>query len=269
MNRVKGVIFDWAGTTVDFGSLAPAAVFQEVFRQRGVPISARQAREPMGMSKREHIAAIASNPDVKRAWTEKYGAPCSDSDIERMYLEFLPLQKQVLRSHCKMIDGVVAAVEELRRLGLKIGSSTGYTRELMEVVSEAATEQGYEPDCVICADDVQRGRPAPFLIFEAAQRLDLFPLWEVIVVDDTEVGIQAGRNAGCWTIGISRTGNCVGMSEQEFSQLSEAEQIEKCRLATDRLRRVGAHYVIESVADIVPFVVEIDANLERGQLPIS
>lgn len=267
MTNLKAVVLDWAGTTIDHGSRAPAMVFQEIFRQRGVPITVAHARGPMGMAKREHIAAISAIPEVAQAWQAKYGQPCGEIDIDRMYHDFLPLQRDVLRHHCDMIPGVVDVVQELRRSGLKIGSSTGYTRELMEIVTAAAREQGYAPDCVICAEDAVRGRPAPYLLYEAARRMDVYPLWEVAVVDDTPVGIAAGRNAGCWTIGVTRTGNCLGLSLDETARLPDAERRELCATASDQLKAAGAHCVIESVADLVPILHDLDRRAAKGEKP--
>src|SRR5262249_18319626 len=207
-------VFDWAGTTVDHGSRAPAIVFQEIFRQRGVPISAAQARGPMGMAKRDHLAAIAALPEVARAWETLHGRPVSDAARDAMSAAFLPLQRETLRHHCDVIAGVPEAVARCREAGLKIGSSTGYTRELMEIVTASAAYQGYRPDCVLCAEDVPQGRPAPYLLYAAALKLQVYPLSAMVVVDDTPVGIAAGRNAGCWTVGVTRTGNSLGLSAQ-------------------------------------------------------
>ncbi|QEH33520.1 Phosphonoacetaldehyde hydrolase [Aquisphaera giovannonii] len=266
-NRLTAVFLDWAGTTVDHGSRAPALVFQEVFRRRGVPITAAQAREPMGMAKREHIATIARMPEVADRWREVHGGPCIDGDVDAIYEEFLPLQLEVLRDHSEVISGVPEAVSACRGMGLKIGSSTGYTRELMKVVSAAAKEQGYEPDCVFGADDARRGRPAPYLLFRAAEALDVFPLWKTVAVDDTTIGIAAGRNAGCWTVGITRTGNGVGLSAEEIRRRPAAEVDELCRLAGESLRRAGADYVIESVADLPSIIERIQTRMARGESP--
>jgi phosphonoacetaldehyde hydrolase len=267
MQFLKAVVLDWAGTTVDHGSRAPAIVFQEVFRRRGIGITSAQARGPMGMAKREHIAAIAAQPEVAKAWIARYGQPCGEQDIDRLYADFLPLQKETLKRHGDVIPGVPAAVGELRRLGLRIGSSTGYTRELMEIVVASAREQGYSPDCVVCAEDAIRGRPAPYLIYEAARRLDVYPLWAVAVVDDTPVGIRAGRNAGCWTIGVTRTGNCLGLSLEEVNRLPLDEKNRLCQQAAEDLTLAGAHGIIESVADIVPLIRDFDARATGGALP--
>lgn len=265
--HIRAVVLDWAGTTVDHGSRAPAMVFQEIFRSRGVHVTVAQAREPMGMAKLDHIAAVAAMPEVAEAWEAKYGQSCTQADIDAMYADFLPLQLKTLDQHCDLIEGVVEAVAELRARGLKIGSSTGYTRRLMEVVSAAATPQGYTPDCVLCAEDAPRGRPAPFLIYEAAMRLDVYPLTGIVKVDDTAVGIQAGRNAGCWTVGISRTGNCVGLSPEELESLAPHERKERVEAASLTLTEAGAHEVIESVADLPAVVNRFEQKLCQGERP--
>lgn len=268
LSYLKAIVFDWAGTVIDFGSCAPTAVFQRVFRERGITITAQQAREPMGMAKREHIAAIAKMPSVKQAWTESYGRDFIETDIDAIYQEFLPMQKAILGEHSELIPGAAETVAKCRVMGLKIGSSTGYTREIMQVVSAAARVQGYDPDCVICSEDVPRGRPAPFLLFEAAKRMDVYPMWSLVKVDDTPVGIEAGRNAGCWTIGVTRTGNCVGKTELELAALPAAEVNALCDSAAKKLTAAGAHYIVESIAEVPALLLTIDHLATSGKRPI-
>lgn len=266
--HLQAIVFDWAGTTIDYGSCAPAAVFQEIFRQRGVPITAAQAREPMGRAKRDHIATIGNMPAVDKAWREQHaGAAMTAADIDAMYADFLPLQKKTLGDHSRLIDGVPEIVQWCRQCGLKIGSTTGYTRELLDIVAAAAAEQGYAPDCALGVEDAPRGRPAPYLLFECAMRLDVYPLWKMVKVDDTPVGIEAGRNAGCWTVGITRTGNSVGLNEAQWRDLSATEQKEHLARAERTLLAAGAHVVIESVADIRPPLEQFEQLLASGQLP--
>lgn len=268
LSFLKAIVFDWAGTVVDFGSCAPAAVFQKVFRERGIDITADQAREPMGMAKREHIEAILNMPSVRNRWKQAFSREFNDGDIDAMYEQFLPLQMQILGEHSELIAGAANAVQACRTMGLKIGSTTGYTRELMKVVSAAARLQGYEPDCVVCADDTPRGRPAPYLLFEAAKRMDVYPMWAIVKVDDTPVGIEAGRNAGCWTIGVTRTGNCVGKTQEELAQLTATQVESLCRSAADKLLNAGAHYIVESVAEVPELLSKIDQQAANGKLPM-
>ncbi len=248
--RLKAVLLDWAGTTVDYGSRAPTEVFIEIFRRRGVLISQAEARGPMGRAKHEHIAEILSLPRVSALWREKYGELHTDADVRAMYDDFLPLQKSTLARGSDVIAGVPETIAELRSHGLKIGSSTGYTRELMDVVRPIAAIGGYEPDVVICSDDVPAGRPAPWMNFLAAQRLNVYPMNTIFVVDDTPVGIAAAKNAGMPACAVSLTGNSMGLSADEVANLSERDRANRLTQIEDEFRAAGADYVIESVADL-------------------
>ncbi len=250
MPRFQAVIFDWAGTTVDYGSRAPAFVFIEIFRRRGIEITEPEARGPMGLSKQEHIAAIANLPRVAAAWLKQHGHEPTADDVQAMYDEFLPLQKETLKNNSEVIPGVPEAVAECRRQGLKIGSTTGYTRELMEVVAPIAARGGYSPDVIVCSDDVPAGRPAPWMNFQVAQRLGVYPMTSVLVVDDTSVGIVAGLNAGATTVAVTQTGNAVGLTLSEIADLPSGELESRLAAADRQFREDGADHLLRSVAEL-------------------
>jgi phosphonoacetaldehyde hydrolase len=247
---VRGVLLDWAGTTVDHGSCGPAQVFHEIFAARGITVTAAQARGPMGRAKDEHIRMLLELPEVAEQWIGLYGRPATGDDVLRLYEEFLPLQKQVLASHSAVIPGVVTAIDRLRLAGLAIGSTTGYTRELMAIVEPLAAAQGYKPDACVCADQVPQGRPAPWMNLQAAQQLGVFPVSAWVAVDDTPVGIQAAKHAGMLAVGVSRTGNALGLSLEELERLSPAELGRKLAEAERQFLEAGADAVIASVADL-------------------
>lgn len=251
---LKAVFLDWAGTTVDFGSRAPTQVFVEVFRRKGIAITEAEARGPMGRAKPDHIAAIAATPRVAALWVARYGREAQPADLEALYAEFLPLQREVLGQHCDVIPGVPQAIDWLRGRSLKIAASTGYTRELMNVAAPLAARGGYAPDTIVCADDVPAGRPAPWMNFVAAQRLGVYPLSAVLVVDDTPVGIEAGLHAGATTVAITQTGNALGLSEQQLAALPPDELRSRvAAIERDFLSR-GAHHALPSVAELPALV---------------
>lgn len=250
MPRFQAVMFDWAGTTVDYGSRAPARVFIEIFHRRGIEITEAEARGPMGLAKREHIATVAGLPRVTAMWQEKYGSPAGDVEVDAMYDEFLPLQKETLANSSDVIPGIPEAVEECRRQGIKIGSTTGYTRELMDVVAPIAARNGYAPDAIVCSDDVSAGRPAPWMNFRTAELLGIYPMNAVLIVDDTAVGITAGLNAGATTVAITQTGNSLGLSLDEVNDLSPADLTERLAAGEEQFREAGAHHLLRSVADL-------------------
>jgi phosphonoacetaldehyde hydrolase len=258
--RIRAVLFDWAGTTIDHGSRAPVEVFVEVFRRSGIDLTAAEARGPMGKAKREHIEALLALPRVVDAWRARYGGPPAEADVDRLYADFLPLQRDVLARHCGVIEGVPEVASECRRRGIRIGSTTGYTRALMDVVAPLARAGGFDPEVMICSDDVPRGRPAPWMNFRAAERLGVFPMSDVLVVDDTAPGVEAGRFAGARTVAVTRTGNSLGLSRDEAAAADPADLAARVAAAAEEFRRLGAHHVIESVADLIPILDAIEAG---------
>lgn len=251
--QIQAAIFDWAGTTIDYGSLAPMRVFVEIFKRRGVEIAIEEARGPMGRAKHEHIAEVCRVPRVAAKWREVHGREPDENDVRTMYDEFLPLQKSVLGDGWELIPGVIQTMANLRSRGIRIGSTTGYTRALMEVVAPRAARLGYAPDCLVCADDVTAGRPAPWMNFRAAELLAIYPPSAIVAVDDTPVGIEAARNSGMWAVGVARTGNEFGLAETDADALEESnpEEFEiRLERAADTLRNAGAHFVIDGVAGL-------------------
>ncbi|MBS0210962.1 MAG: phosphonoacetaldehyde hydrolase [Planctomycetes bacterium] len=264
---LQAVLFDWAGTTIDFGSRAPTATFVRVFADEGVAITEAEAREPMGMAKRAHIETLLQMPAVAERWRQAHRRAPTSVDVDRLYVAFLPMQLKCLTDYADLLPGAADVVAACRQRGMKIGSSTGYVREMMDVLMPLAERQGYRPDEMLCASDLKEGRPAPWLNLENARRLGVFPLESIVIVDDTRVGIEAGRNAGMWTVGVIRTGNEVGLSRAALEALASAERDKLCADAAARLAAAGAHYTIDSVADLLPVLDEIERRLAAGERP--
>jgi phosphonoacetaldehyde hydrolase len=264
---LRAVIFDWAGTTVDYGSRAPAGVFLEVFGRRGVPVTIEQARGPMGMHKRDHIAALLALPPVTAMWRELHGRPPEDADVQSMYEELVPLQLACLRDYADVISGTIAAVEACRKRGMKIGSTTGYNRPMIELLLGEAKRGGYEPDCAVCVDDVPAGRPHPYMALRAAILMESYPMEAIVKVGDTAQDVYEGLNAGMWTVGVAKTGNEIGLSEAEVRALPPDELATRLERARERLRAAGAHEVIDGVGDLPPVLDAIEARLAKGERP--
>jgi phosphonoacetaldehyde hydrolase len=267
MERVKAVIFDWAGTVIDYGSLAPMGAFVETFAEFGVTITIAEARGPMGMAKRPHLTAIMALPRVTKAWSERHGHAPTEADIDAVYAAFVPKNLAVAARYATLIPGVADVVAELRRKGVKIGSSTGYTREIMAEILPVAAARGFKPDSLVCTGDTPDGRPTPFMLYKTLLDLKVWPAWSVMKVDDTEVGIAEGINGGTWTVGVSVSGNCFGLSREDAAALAPADFQERRAAAMKTLEGAGAHYVIDSVADLMPVVLAIEARLAQGERP--
>ena len=265
---VKLAILDWAGTTVDYGCYAPAVVFIEVYKRRGVEITMEQARRPMGLKKLDHIRAISKQDEVAELWKQVHGKACTEEDVQDMFdKDFVPLQVACIGDYAKIIPGTVEAVNELRSRGIKIGSTSGYFTEAMEINYREAEKQGYMPDSNACASDVPAGRPEPWMVLSNMQQLRIFPPEAVVKIDDTKPGIDEGLNAGTWTIGLSKTGNEVGLNEEELAALPEDEVRRKVARAEEGLLKSGAHYVVESVVEVPQIITKIEERLQRGDRP--
>jgi phosphonoacetaldehyde hydrolase len=265
--KLKGVILDWAGTTVDYGSFAPTAVFLELFASRNIPITVAQARAPMGLMKKDHLRAIAFNPEVSRMWLDVYGKAISDADIDKMFEDFVPKQTQCLEEYAQLIPGVKQAVKVFREMNMQIGSTTGYTRDMMEVLVPIARANGYSPDSWVSATDVPAGRPYPWMIYQNAIQMQVYPMETCVKIGDTLVDIEEGLNAGMWTIGLAVTGNLLGLTEAEVKALPAAAFREKRKIATEKLYQAGAHYVVDGLSDCPLVMEEINYRLKQGESP--
>jgi phosphonoacetaldehyde hydrolase len=264
---VKLVILDWAGTTMDYGCYAPAVVFIEVYKRQGIEITMEQARRPMGLHKRDHIKAISQMEEVARQWQQVKGRPVTEEDIDHMFADFQPLQLQVLADYADLIPGTLETLTALRKRGIIIGSTTGYFTEAMELLKEEAARRGYVPDSSVCATQVPAGRPQPWMVMQNMFNTGVYPPEAVVKVGDTKPDIGEGLNASVWTIGLAKTGNEVGLNLEEINALDETTLARKLEIARLGLAQSGAHYVVDSIADIMPMIDDINARLARGERP--
>lgn len=265
--KLKAVIFDWAGTTVDFGCFAPTGVFVEVFRQKGIEITLPEARRPMGMHKREHIRAITEYPRIATEWVKKYGVKCTDKDIEEMFNNFIPLQLSVLEEHSALIPELTEAVRVIRSMDMKIGSTTGYNIEMMEIVTAAAARQGYVADSVVCATDVPAGRPAPWMAFRNAEKLGIYPMQAIVKIGDTISDIEEGLNAGMWSVGVVKSSNEMGLTQLEIEKMDKTELEKRIVQVRNTFLNAGADFVIDSLAETDELIYRINVKLSKGERP--
>ncbi len=262
---IEAVLLDWAGTTMDFGCMAPAVVFVEVYKRKRVPITMEEARAPMGAHKRVHIQRISELDSVRKRWQETHGRAPNDDDVSAMFAEFVPLQLECLSKYSALIPGTLEAIAALRKRGIKIGSTTGYLTEMMKINLADAKRQGYEPDVTVCASDVPAGRPYPYMCLQNAIKLGVSTVQACVKIDDTVPGVEEGLNAGMWTIGLAVSGNEVGMTLDEWRSLPAAAQKVKRERATTRMGQCGAHYTVDTIADILPCIDDIQARIRRGE----
>jgi phosphonoacetaldehyde hydrolase len=266
--KVRGVVFDWAGTLVDHGCRAPVAAVQQVFSDAGVPVTVAEVRLSMGLAKRDHIRSILEVPRVVREWERVHKAIPGRVEADALFAEFLPKQLACLGDFSRVIAGVPSTAEGLRSRGVRIGSTTGYTRRMLDFLVERARAQGFEADSAICPGDVTGGgRPAPWMCYLNAIRMQVSPLWMMVKIGDTPSDVAEGLNAGMWTIGVTRTGNEAGLTEDEWRAADAVERHAVLAHAGTRLRDAGVHYLVESAGECLDVIDEITLRIASGEKP--
>ena len=265
--KIPAVFLDWAGTAVDHGSIAPVHALEDVFHEYGVTAPRPLVRRHMGLAKKDHIRKLLEEPYVQEQWTALHHAPPQESDVEAMYAGFEPQMMEVLAGYATVISGVVDAVEAMRARGIKIAGTTGYTRPMLDRLETMAATQGYRTDRSLAPEDAGGGRPFPWMCYRLAMDLHSYPLFHCVKIGDTESDIAEGRNAGMWTIGVTRSGNAVGLIESDWSKLDSEQQRTLLDCAELELRSAGAHYTAETVAHVLPILDEITERIARGERP--
>ena len=267
--KVQAVILDWSGTTADAYVVAPAVVFVEVFKRQKVEISMLEARGPMGLRKDLHIKALTEVDEIKERWKKIHGKYPEQSDVDRMFADFVPLQLDCLRKYTTLLPGVAEVTQRLQKQGIKIGSTTGFVRSMVDILEEDSAKQGYKPDASVAGDEVTNGaRPSPHMVYKNLDMLNITPIQSVVKVDDTTSGIGEAVNAGCWGIGVTRYSNYMNVdTPEDGKKLSEDEIKKRVAKTKDILEKAGAHYILESIADIEPVIEDINKRIARGERP--
>jgi phosphonoacetaldehyde hydrolase len=267
MKRLRAVVFDWAGTIVDHGSVAPLLAFVRVFAANGVTVTPAQARAPMGLDKAEHLRTLLRMPEIAAAWRAAHGRDWSSADLDRLYHDFMPIQLAIIDEYAVLTPQVCETVAWLRERSLRIGATTGYFRAAAERVVAAAKRQGFEPDVSVCVDDAPAGRPAPWMMFRVLEALKVYPPSTVVKIGDTAPDIGEGLSAGTWSVGVVQSSSEVGCTVAEWEALPAAERHRRAAAARQMFADAGAHAVLDTLAELPDLIVDLDARLERGEKP--
>lgn len=253
--KTEAVIFDWAGTTVDYGCFAPVQAFTEVFKEFGIEPTMEEVRKPMGMLKIDHIRTMLSMERIQNLWREKYGKSSTEEDVQKMYTIYEKMLLGVLDQFAEVKPKVIETMEFLRKHGIKIGSTTGYTDKMMAIVTKKAKENGYEPDAWFSPDAVhQKGHPYPYMIFKNMEALEVTSVEHVIKVGDTISDIKEGKNAGVLSVAVLEGSSEMGLSQEEYEALSEEEKQDLCEKTKQNFLKAGADYVIRDMSDLLGIV---------------
>ena len=265
---VQAVILDWSGTAVDYGCMGPAAVFVRVFEKFGIRVSVPEARQFMGLEKKEHIRRMCGLPGVTRQWRNKNNRAPNENDVTALYAQTEPMMVGTIADYTDPIQGLFPFVDGMRDRNVKIGSCTGYNAPMMAVLIPEAKKKGYTPDCAVCSSDVPAGRPAPWMCYLNAIHLRVHPFAAMVKIGDTISDIEEGLNAGMWTIGLTQSGNELGLTEDEVNALKEDDLTTRLTTIENRYREAGAHYVVKGIWECLDVIDDINRRLEKGDHPL-
>jgi phosphonoacetaldehyde hydrolase len=189
-----------------------------------------------------------------------------------LFKDFVPMQIAVLPKYTKLIPGVVETVDTLRKkYNLKIGSTTGFTSAMVDVLLKDASKQGYKPDSSVAGDDVPNNmgfRPAPFMVYQNMCNMGVYPIESVIKVDDTIGGVGEGINAGCWSVGVAGLSNYTDIDTiEQWENMSSEQKAERVERSRKALSTSGAHYIIDAITDLPRVVEDINNRMKGGEKP--
>ena len=215
-----------------------------------------EVREPMGMLKIDHIRTMLQMPRIKACWTEKYGKEPDEDDVNALFALFEEKLMSILHLYADSKPGIVETVERLRKAGLAIGSTTGYTDAMMAIVAPAAKEKGYAPDVWFSPDSTnQKGRPYPYMVFRNMEALGLSDVRKVVKVGDTTSDIKEGKNAGVWSVGITVGSSVMGLTEEEYNALSEDEKKAAREQTAEKFIAAGADMVFDTMEAFADYLL--------------
>ena len=249
--KTEAVIFDWAGTTVDYGCFAPVSAFIEAFASMGIEVTLDEVRKPMGALKKYHIKQMLEMPRINTLFLAKHGRQFNNNDLDTMEKLFISKLMNELENHTQLKPYLLEATGNLRLRGIKIGSTTGYTSEMLAPVAAAAKAQGYEPDTTFTPTDTDGiGRPSPAMLEANLQALEVTNKKAVIKIGDTVSDIMEGLNAGVMSVGVIEGSSIMGLAEQEYEALSQKEKELKIKRVRQVYEVAGADAIILNLSEI-------------------
>lgn len=258
MGKIEAVIFDWAGTTVDYGCFAPVQVFIEIFQHVGIEPTMEEVRKPMGMLKRDHIKTMLGMERIHGLWLAKYQREYTEEDIDGMYEMYEKKLLNILEQYADPKPYVPETVAKLREMGIKIGSTTGYNDKMMEIITKKAEKNGYKPDVWFSPNAVGNvGRPYPYMIFKNMEVLGCSKVQSVIKIGDTVSDIKEGKNAGVISVGVLEGSSEMALTEAEYEALSEIEKEEQLIKSAKKFQIAGSDYIIRNISELPNLIEQV------------
>lgn len=261
MGKIEVVILDWAGTLVDYGSMASVEAYKDLFKYYEISIDEAEIRQSMGIDKIHHIRKMLELDNIKRQWLSRFKVEPNEGDVMELnrHFERMIINKLVLFSEPK--EFVKSSIDTLRESGIMIGSTTSYTHEMMDILVPILAKKGITVDLIVNSEDVRgEGRPYPYMIFKTMEKLGISSVKSVIKLGDTINDIKEGKNAGVVTVGVIDGSSEMGMSYAQFEALTKDEKRANRQRVKESLLTAGADYVVENIMSLPYIIAKINNN---------
>lgn len=255
MRKIEAVILDWSGTIIDYGCMATEEIYRDIFKEFGIELTTREIRNKMGIEKVDHIRAILESDRISKLWFENTGMEPNEGDVRELNRHFEAQIFDKLAKYCQPKEYVKQTLITLRESGIRIGSTTSYSTEVMDFLTKLVSQKGVNIDCWINAEQVKgQGRPHPYMIFKNMEKMGVSSVHNVIKVGDTVNDIKEGYNAGVVTVGVIDGSSEIGLSQSEFDSLNEQDKKEARKNVADKFKKAGADYVMNDFRTL-PYIV--------------
>jgi phosphonoacetaldehyde hydrolase len=259
--KITGVIFDWSGTILDFGAMAPIRAYMKSFEECGVPVTEDEARNSLELTRYDHIRNMLGTRRISREWERTWGKAWDQDDVEKIYMSLDKNFEASLKETAQIKPGILYITRQLREAGIKVGTTTEYNNQMLHILLPIAEQQGFTADCSLTSDAAMgKGRPYPYMIFLNMIKLGLMNVHQIIKVGDTVEDIKEGQAAGAWTVGILDGSAVMGLDEAHYNALSKSELSKYRQRALEVYAEVGADFAIRNVTELVDVIRKIEGK---------
>ena len=266
---IKAVVLDLEGTLIDYGGLGFTQALIELFHRHQVTIEHDQAHTTRPLSKAEHLRRLFALPSVANQWVKQHKNLPNEATFQQLHDELEDIQRHHLPQLAQLLPGVATSLKKWQDAGILIAVVTHETRSLLDLLLDAFQQQHFTPDLSLCIEDLltPAHAPSPWLIAQSAMLLGIYPWESIVAIGDTVADVEAGLNAGTWTVGIAQTGREMGLSATDIKRMSEDEREEALEAIHHRLYRSGAHFVVNTFEQCNAVLDEIQDRLNIGIRP--
>ncbi|MCI1984956.1 MAG: phosphonoacetaldehyde hydrolase [Lactobacillus sp.] len=262
---IEAVIFDWAGTTIDYGSRAPLLAFKRTFADYGVVVSEDAIRKDMGLDKRVHIRKLLGDPDVAAYFQERHQQLATDELVAEIFARFKATLLQILPETATLKPGVASLIAFLTANHIPYGTTSGYDADMLATLLPLVATRGYRPQVNITSEQTNgNGRPDPAMNRLAMLQLGVHDPARVLIVGDTVNDVLAAQNAGANAVGIIEGANLLALSQQEWDALPATAQQQHRQAVRTAYANAGADVIVNSAADLLE-LIKRECDLEAAQ----